>query len=72
MWKYKPANMPNRFLPKINIASLNLLVVDDNATNREVLKGQMELWGASVTAAESGKQALEICQQRIDQKTSAF
>jgi len=31
-------------IPKISMNELNLLVVDDNKTNREVLRGQLEHW----------------------------
>ncbi|WP_076410693.1 response regulator [Shewanella sp. UCD-KL12] len=49
-------------MPKVDINELNLLVVDDNATNREVIRGQLELWGAKIVEASSGQQALEICE----------
>jgi len=51
--------------PKVDTSLLNLLVVDDNATNREVLREQLEHWGASVTEAESAEQALSLCEQVI-------
>jgi CheY-like chemotaxis protein len=35
-----------------------ILVVDDNATNREVLTAQLHSWGAAVVAVESGPTAL--------------
>jgi signal transduction histidine kinase/CheY-like chemotaxis protein/HPt (histidine-containing phosphotransfer) domain-containing protein len=35
-----------------------LLIVDDNATNRRILKLQAEAWGMTVRAAESGGEAL--------------
>ena len=52
-------------MPHTDFKALNLLIVDDNATNREVLRGQLEQWGANVFEAESGAQALALCQQRI-------
>lgn len=52
-------------LPKVDISKLNLLVVDDNETNREVLRGQLEHWGASVTEAMDAKQALQMCEQQL-------
>ncbi|WP_295030304.1 response regulator [Shewanella sp.] len=51
-------------IPKVDINQLNLLVVDDNATNREVIRDQLELWGATVVEACSGQEALDICAQR--------
>ncbi len=35
-----------------------ILVVDDNATNREILERQLPLWNLSVASAENGPQAL--------------
>jgi CheY-like chemotaxis protein len=40
-----------------------VLVVDDNSTNRLILKNQMELWKLVPTIALSGKHALEILAQ---------
>jgi len=54
----------NQKLPQVDMKSLNLLIVDDNATNREVICGQLEAWGANVTEAHSGAQALELCETR--------
>jgi len=54
-------------MPEVDIQALNLLVVDDNVTNREVLRGQLEHWGASVVEAEDGPHALAVCEQRIEQ-----
>jgi len=59
-----------RVMPSIDIHSLHLLIVDDNATNREVLRGQLEHWGARVTEASSGKEALALCDKRLLQKNS--
>jgi len=54
-------------IPKINMNKLNLLVVDDNKTNREVLIGQLEHWGAIVTEAEDGYSALDCLYGRANQ-----
>lgn len=53
-------------IPEIEVSHLSLLIVDDNNTNREVLRGQLEHWGVKVTEASSGEMALEI----LDQHTS--
>jgi PAS domain S-box-containing protein len=42
-----------------------LLIVDDNATNRRILKLQAEAWGMAVRAAESGAEALSWIDQGV-------
>ena len=56
-------------VPKINMSELNLLIVDDNKTNREVLIGQLTHWGAAVIEAEDGPSALDILRQRVEHAT---
>ncbi|RDH85307.1 MAG: histidine kinase [endosymbiont of Galathealinum brachiosum] len=71
--KLKKSNKSQQVLPKIDIKKLNLLIVDDNATNCEVLRGQLEHWGATVVEAHSGKQAIQICNDRlIDKEANVF
>jgi two-component system, sensor histidine kinase and response regulator len=41
-----------------DLRGLQVLIVDDNATNRRVLAGLLRLWGAYPTAVESGPAAL--------------
>jgi len=43
---------------KVPVKGARVLVVDDNATNREVLTAQLQSWGAAVVAVESGATAL--------------
>lgn len=43
-----------------NLTGKRLLVVDDNATNRQVISLQVETWGMIVHSVESGLQALEL------------
>ncbi|WDE00435.1 response regulator [Thalassomonas actiniarum] len=52
------------FIPKIDVKNVDLLIVDDNQTNRLVLKEQLELWGARVTEAEDGLAALALLQRQ--------
>ena len=37
-----------------------MLIVDDNSTNRQILRHHLASWGVMVTEASSGRQALEI------------
>ena len=47
----------------LELVGKQLLVVDDNTTNRQILTVQAQSWGMQIRAAESGSQALElICQ----------
>lgn len=59
-------------MPDVDMGKLKLLIVDDNATNLEVLKAQLEHWGASVVEAESAAQGLEICEQQIQSSDDFF
>ena len=48
-----------RGLPELlDVRGINTLVVDDNATNRMILREMLTTWGASVSTAETGEQAL--------------
>lgn len=54
-------------VPQADITGLRLLVVDDNIVNRQVLRGQLELWGGVVSEAASGERAIELCEQRYNE-----
>ncbi|MEI6059081.1 MAG: response regulator [Bacteroidota bacterium] len=45
---------------KNNLAGKQILIVDDNPTNRRILKLQCEFWGMDVTVVDSGFDALEL------------
>ncbi|MGH1484683.1 MAG: response regulator [Cellvibrionaceae bacterium] len=47
-------------LPEVDITGTDILIVDDNETNRQVLKDQLALWGAKVTEAKNGQEALTL------------
>ncbi|MCU7800682.1 MAG: response regulator, partial [gamma proteobacterium symbiont of Lucinoma myriamae] len=59
-------------IPEVDISMLNLLIVDSNTTNREVLRGQLEHWGAKVEEAEDGLAALARCDSRANRVDKAF
>ncbi|MEA2626767.1 MAG: two-component system, sensor histidine kinase and response regulator, partial [Candidatus Binatota bacterium] len=46
--------------PPVELAGLRALVVDDNATNREILRLQLSGWGLEVDTAEGAAPALEM------------
>ncbi|MBU0910232.1 MAG: response regulator [Proteobacteria bacterium] len=46
-----------------NLVGLRVLIVDDNAVNRAILKNQVRSWGMSSDTAENGIQALEKLQE---------
>lgn len=59
-------------IPRVDITKLSILIVDDNAVNREVLRGQLEHWGASIQEASSGAQALSLCEQHCSNNGRCF
>jgi CheY-like chemotaxis protein len=47
-----------RFVPPLDLRGMRVLVVDDNATSREIIKGMLESFTFKVTVAASGKEGL--------------
>jgi len=52
-----------RTAPRKNLQGLTVLIVDDNATNRELLHHQVSSWGMRNDRAEGGRQALEMLRE---------
>lgn len=50
--------------PDVEIENRTVLIVDDNETNLEVLKGQLEVWGARVYVANDGFIALNVLNEK--------
>ncbi len=61
---FQNSSQVRRFVPSVNFKNFSILIVDDNDTNREVLRGQLELWGAMVVESDSGPDALAILEER--------
>ena len=57
------SSQSKQVIPQIDVSKLSLFVIDDNATNRDVLRGQLEHWGGYVEEAASAAEAL----LRLDQ-----
>ena len=48
-----------------SLAGLRALVVDDNATNREILTYQLSAWGVTPHCVQSGEEALAVLGRRM-------
>ena len=46
-----------------NLAGVRVLVVDDNATNRRIVRHQLETWKMQVEAAADGEEALKMMRE---------
>jgi PAS domain S-box-containing protein len=51
--------MPKKTEPKANLHGVRVLVVDDNATNRRILKDMLTNWGMNPVTSSGGKLALQ-------------
>ena len=59
-------------IPSIDISKLHILIVDDNKTNLDVLRGQFEFWGARVTEALSADDAMLACKSYFETHQRCF
>jgi len=57
------APLPAASPDTVDLAGKRVLVVDDNATNRQILEKQLSKWRLAVTSAESGRAALSLVRQ---------
>ncbi|MBK6596817.1 MAG: response regulator [Proteobacteria bacterium] len=53
-------------LQPAGLAGSRVLIVDDNATNREIVRRQLQGWGVDATEAASGSDALEAIRRAND------
>ncbi len=54
----EPSKQSVAVMPNVDITGARILVVDDNSTIRDVLSSQLTHWGADVTQAVGGRDAL--------------
>jgi CheY-like chemotaxis protein len=52
-------------LEEIDLSDATVLIVDDNATNRELLLTQLVSWGLEVSQAASGREAIDSIEQGL-------
>ncbi len=64
--RFDPAAGPAPLPParSADLLGLSVLVVDDNATSREILEQTLRAWGMQTTVASSGVEALELLRSR--------
>ena len=55
-------------VPPSNYSNINLLIVDENQSNRKALRRQLESWGLTITEAINGEQALDYCSKSFNSK----
>lgn len=68
----KPSPHKSTPLPNADLSKLSVLVVDDNDTNREVLRGQLSSWGIESEDARNAEEALQVCEQRVSEHKRFF
>jgi len=68
VFEKQPEGREKKIIVPGNIKNIRILIVDDNATNRYVLREQLNLWGCRYGEASSGMQALEELRLAVDSK----
>ncbi|MBW2192449.1 MAG: response regulator [Deltaproteobacteria bacterium] len=56
-------------VPEVDISGINILVIDDNATNRMILTEMLSRWGAQVIEKEDGNSGLAEMKRAKDSGT---
>ncbi len=56
--------MAKKVIPQIDMKALNLLIVDDNTSNRNVICRQLEHWGATAFTVNDGAATLKLLKDR--------
>ena len=55
--------MPSQVVDETELVGLRVLIIDDNATNRFVLREMVHRWGMRPTTADGGERALEAIRE---------
>ena len=63
----QPSQLLQQELTTVDLQDLTVLVVDDNTTNRKVLSGHLQQWGAKVVEAADALSALALCEAKVKQ-----
>jgi len=63
--QYDPATTLIISAPRFDLSGLRVLIVDDNATSRDILCRQVEAWGMLGVKAENASQALTNLRQSV-------
>ena len=58
--------VPREVLPPAELSGMRVLIVDDNATNREILSIRLRSWGMLPAESSSGMAAMEALRQACD------
>ncbi|MCD4775867.1 MAG: response regulator [Candidatus Aegiribacteria sp.] len=56
-----------KILPPADVRGSRILIVDDNATNREILLAQLGAWDIRTADAEGGKTALHLLREAVEE-----
>ncbi|MCX5807169.1 MAG: PAS domain S-box protein [Proteobacteria bacterium] len=61
----QPEGMHTGILPSADLTGIRILIVDDNATNREILMTRMTNWGMRPFECKDGIEALQALRQAV-------
>jgi len=60
----------HKMLPPADVRESRILIVDDNATNRDILKAQLGAWDIRTEEAEEGETALHLLREAVKAEDS--
>tara|TARA_R110002110_G_scaffold414147_2_gene643394 strand:+ start:118388 stop:123502 length:5115 start_codon:yes stop_codon:yes gene_type:complete len=60
----EPTSRPDKN-NNVDVAGLRVLIVDDNAVNREVFEKQLDSWGATISTASGAEEALSTLEAAV-------